>query len=68
MIAVMVACTLAGLGLGWLFDAEAVGGFAGGFVGVVAAFWAVNRWYMKPLRDEWNTKDYSHLTPHNDDD
>ena len=68
LIGVLVLCIGAGVLLGALAGSRVIGGFAGGVVGVVAAFWVVYRTFLVPLRQQSMERDYSNLKPRVDDD
>lgn len=69
LIAVIVVSLLVGVFLvGELVDSRVAGGFVGGAIGAVAAFWVVWRMFLVPLRTASLQKDYSHLLTLEDDD
>lgn len=68
LMAIVAAFAIAGVGVGALLGSAKVGGFLGALVGVPVATVIVWRTFVRPFRDEFNARDYSHLSPKLGDD
>jgi hypothetical protein len=63
-----VAAAAAGTFLGRLFDLSFLGGLAGGILGTILGFRLVWKRYVVPANEEDSKRDYSNITPLEDDD
>lgn len=68
LIAIVVACTAVGAGLGWLLGNATIGAFLGALGSVPLVALAVWRLVIRPFSEESRQRDYSNLTPLVDDD
>lgn len=68
LMAIVAAFAIAGVGVGALLGSTKVGGFLGALIGVPVASVVTWRVFVKPFRDDFNSRDYSHLAPKLGDD